>query len=99
MDWILLDDLVRRLVFQVHFAQNLNVQTCIILIKYKTIVMVELTCLCEENLDNQHMKKLDSYDKLKNDCEINGWKVFLFDVEVGPRGYVALSLGGQRSRR
>ena len=40
------------------------------------------------------MKKLDRYDKLKDDCETNGCKVFLCAVEVGALGYMAHSLAG-----
>ena len=56
--------------------------------------MVELTCSCEVNFDLQHMKKLERYDKLKDDCELNGWKVFLFAVKVGARANLAHSLAG-----
>ena len=74
MDWILLDDLRRRLVFPAHIAQT-SKRPDIVLYSSSTraLVMVELTCPCEENFDFQHRKKLDRYDKLKNDCEMNGW--------------------------
>ena len=93
VDWILLDDLGRRLVFPAHIAQTSQRPDIVLYSSStQTLVMVELTCPCEENFDLQHMKKLDRYDKLKDDCELNGWKVFLFAVEVGARGYVAHSL-------
>ena len=55
-------------------------------IKLKKVVVVELTCPAEENIEERHSEKLGRY-------EIStGWKVHLFAIEVGVRGYTACSL-------
>jgi len=57
-----------------------------------TVIMVELTCPCEENIEARNREKLAKYTTLVADCQIANWKVHLFAVEVGARGYAAQSL-------
>ena len=54
--------------------------------------MIELTCPCEENFEKHHEEKLNRYTDLQAECEIAGWRVYLYAVEVGARGYTAQSL-------
>jgi hypothetical protein len=92
-DWVFMADLDKRLVFPVEIvATRLRPDIVIYSRLSGTVIMVELTCPCEENVEVQHKRKLDKYTDLKADCEIRNWKVHLFAVEVGARGYVGQSL-------
>ena len=57
----------------------------------RTAVLVELTCPAEENIDIRHEEKLGKYETLIPECWQMGWKVRVYAVEVGARGYVAPS--------
>jgi hypothetical protein len=92
-DWVFMADLERRLVFPGEIvATPLRPDIVIYSRMSGTVIMVELTCPCEENMEVQHKRKLDKYTDLKADCEIRNWKVHLFAVEVGARGYSGQSL-------
>ena len=58
----------------------------------KRAVLLELTCPCEENMENWHSQKLNKYTPLAKVIEKNGWVVDLFAIEVGARGYSSKSL-------
>ena len=91
--WKFLSDLDRRLVFPAHITMTrLRPDIVIYSDSAKTVIMIELTCPSEENFQKQHLAKLARYTDLEADCEIAGWKVHLFAVEVGARGYPAQSL-------
>ena len=91
--WKLLSDLDKRLVFPAHIVvTNLRPDIVVYSDKSKTVIMIELTCPSEENFQKQHLAKLARYTDLEADCINAGWKVHLFAVEVGARGYAAQSL-------
>ena len=49
---------------------------------------MELTGLCEGNIEEWHQKKFLKYDPLAASVLGNGWSVYFFTVEeVGARGY------------
>ena len=58
----------------------------------KAVIIIELTCPCEENMPYWHDKKRENYHSLCTSIKANGWRVFFFAVEVGARGYAAESL-------
>ena len=58
----------------------------------KQVVMIELTCPCEENFVAWQAEKLKRYKELKSEMEKNRWKVNLFAIEVGARGYCSTSV-------
>ena len=58
----------------------------------KAVIIIELTCPCEENMPYWHDKKRENYHSLCTSIKANGWRVFFFAVEVGARGYTAESL-------
>ena len=92
-DWILLADLDRRLVFpDVIVVTSLRPDIVMYSMESDTVIMVELTCPCEENIEARNREKLAKYTTLVADCQIANWKVHLFAVEVGARGYAAQSL-------
>ena len=92
-DWVFLSDLDRKLVFPPHIYRTLLRPDIVIYgVAEKVIIMVELTCPCEENIAARHEEKLTRYSDLAASCRENGWRVHLFAVEVGARGFTAQSL-------
>ena len=57
----------------------------------KTVIWIELTSPWEENMSLRHFEKKNKYKQLEIDCKAKGWKVCPLSVEVGCRGYVAVS--------
>ena len=91
--WKFMSDLGNRLVFPPHIVvTSLRPDIVIYSDGAKTVIMIELTCPSEENFEKQHLAKLARYTDLEADCINAGWKVHLFAVEVGARGYAAQSL-------
>ena len=92
-DWVILVDTNKNLVFPGHIVlTNLRPDIVIFSNSTKKVILVELTCPCEENLLSQHEFKLNKYSKLALSCEEAGWICEVFAVEVGARGYSANSL-------
>ena len=56
------------------------------------MILIQLTCPCEENMEAWHNAKVNKYMPLKSVIENNGWNVDLFAVEVGARGYCCRSV-------
>ena len=90
-DWILDVDLDKQLVFPL-VVTRLRPDMVLISHIQQIIVVVELTCPCEENFQSRHEEKLNKYTELLEECHQLGWATHLFAVEVGARGYVARSL-------
>jgi hypothetical protein len=90
---MLLADLSDNYVFPSHIAlTSLRPDIVIYSNASKRVILIELTCPCEENMTNQHSFKLSKYSALVNVITSNGWSVDLYAVEVGPRGYSSKSL-------
>ena len=60
--------------------------------KVKRVILIELTCPYEENMDTCHNVKVNKYMPVKGVIGNNGWNVDLFAVEVGARGYWSKSV-------
>lgn len=58
----------------------------------KTLIMIELSIVSEDLAPGRHKEKTDKYAELVTQCMQNGWKVFLFAIEMGSRGLAASSL-------
>lgn len=59
----------------------------------KVVVMVELTCPIEDNIDGAYASsKLPRYKNLERDCIAAGWATYCFSPRIGSRGYCAESL-------
>ena len=58
----------------------------------KSAALFELTCPCEDNMENWYSQKLSTYTPHSNTIEKNGWAVDLFAIEVGAQGYSSKSL-------
>ena len=92
-DWILLEDLEKQMKFPPFICRTLLRPDIVIFSKdSNTVIIIELTCPCEENFEYWNGFKLIKYGDLKKECELAGWKVILFAVEVGARGFASSSL-------
>ena len=58
----------------------------------RSVVMIELTSPCEENMEQRHKEKTLKYSSLCTAATLNKWCVHFFAVEVGARGYCASSM-------
>ena len=54
----------------------------------KKIILLELTCSFESNIDAAHVRKVGKYQDLKEDLEARNYKVTLMPFEIGSRGQV-----------
>ena len=56
------------------------------------MILIKLTCPCEENMEAWHNAKINKYLPLKSVIENNSWSVDLFAVEVGAKRYCSRSV-------
>ena len=91
-DWKLVSDLGNGFIFPGHIAITaLRPDVVIFSDKLKRIIIIELTCPCEENMEHWHSMKFCKYSGLIHIISSNGWIVDFFAIEVGARGYCARS--------
>ena len=67
-------------------------------IKLSKVILIELTCPAEENIEERHSEKISRYECLVKDCVNADWKVHLFTIKVGARRYAACLLRSCLSR-
>ena len=92
-DWKLQSDLGDKLVFPSFIAITcLRPDIVLFSTSIKTVIILELTCPCDENMEEWHQKKFFKYDPLTTSVRCNGWSVYFFGVAVGARGYCSTSL-------
>ena len=92
-DWVLLAGLNSYYCFPVHIAfTQLRPDITIFPNSLRKVILIELTCPCEENMQSWHSTKINKYLALKTVIESNGWCVKLLAVEVGTRGYCSKSV-------
>ena len=98
-DWTILSDLDSKLVVP-HFLAITRLRPDLLLYSQitKTCIIIELTCCCEENIEQWHSEKFFKYDPLSKSIGLNGWKTYLFPIEVGARGYCGTSIKSCFSR-
>ena len=92
-DWLLLADIDRQLKFPSHICDT-NLRPDIVLYSNsrRILIIIELTCPCEQNMVSANVFKTTKYSDLVARCKKAGWEVFFFAVEVGARGYAGVSL-------
>ena len=92
--WNVLADIPSKsLMFPAHIAlTELRPDLVIFSNSTRIVILIELTCPCEENFEERHHDKIKRYTPLKELIELNGWSCFLFAVEVGARGYCSESV-------
>ena len=92
-DWVLISDLGPKYVFPFQIAlTELRPDIVIFSKALRRVVLLELTCPCEENMTTWHATKLSKYSTLLEAIRNNKWYVDLFAVEVGARGYPSTSV-------
>ena len=92
-DWKLICNLDSKLVFPSFIAVTvLRPDMVLYSIVEKIVLIIELTCPCDENMEEWHHVKFLIYEPLSNAIKSNGWKVHLFPIEVGARGYCSTSV-------
>lgn len=108
-DWSLTVDLNRRLKFPSRIAEtNLRPDMLLMSEKERRAGIVELTVPSEERVELAGEMKKAKYEELKREGERKGWRIRIWTVEVGCRGFPANSMatflkelgirGGERSR-
>ena len=58
----------------------------------KTVILIELTCPSEENIEAAQVYKESRYLELCSLASDNGWKTHSLPVEAGARGFVSRSM-------
>ena len=58
----------------------------------KCLFMVELTVPWESRCEEAYDRKKANYSDLQEQCKQKGWRMCLFPVEIGARGFPAQSL-------
>ena len=92
-DWMIITDLKNGYVFPCQIARSaLRPDIVLYSNSLKCVILLELTCPCEENMASWHSAKMTKYSGLINAIEWNGWCVDLFATEVGARGYCSRSI-------
>ena len=92
-DWKMVADLSDSYMFPCHIAVSaLRPDIVIYSNTSKRVIIVELTCPCEENMESWHSTKLLKYSGLASVISSNGWYCDLFTIEVGARGYCSRSV-------
>ena len=56
------------------------------------LIMVELTVLYENRMEEAHIDKREKYLNLTKELENTDYKVVVMPVEIGPRGFVGSSV-------
>ena len=88
-----MSDLDSGLTFPGHIAiTSLRPDLIVFSNSVKRIIVIELTCPCEENMESWHSIKLSKYLPLVDVIRRSGWSVDLFAIEVGARGYCSRSV-------
>ena len=87
-DWIMDADLSSAYKFPSHIAETSQRPDIYLYSNsLKRVILIELTCPCEENFNERHQEKLDRYIPLVAIIKSNSWIPSLFCIEVGARGY------------
>ena len=50
------------------------------------MIMVELTCPCEDNFDAKHAEKVEKFQELKEGCVVRGGKFIFLQWKLVPEG-------------
>ena len=81
VDWILKADLDKKYNFPLHIAYTeLRPDITIYSNSTKKVILIELTCPCEENMEKWHDHKINQYLPLKSAIKSRGWEVDLHAI-------------------
>lgn len=85
-------DLKQKLVFPNIIQTTLRPDIVLWSNKDKCLIMVELTVPWESRCEEAFERKKAKYTYLQEQCREKGWRVWLYPVEIGTRGFPAQSL-------
>ena len=54
------------------------------------VTLIELTIPFDINVSKAHERKIDRYERLKNDIEDKGYDVLYLAIEIGSRGFISM---------
>ena len=92
-DWQLLVDLERQTKFPAPIVEiKLRPDLVMFSNSTKKVIMWELSVPWEENMESMHERKIAKYEPLVEQCQVNGWQAICQAVEVGCRGFNAMSM-------
>ena len=91
-NWNMAVDLQKKLVFPEVVQTNLRPDIVIWSNTAKHLVMIELTIPWETRCEEAYERKKTKYSDLMDQCRQQGWRTWLFPVEIGARGFPANSL-------
>ena len=93
VNWILKTDLDKKYNFPLHIAYT-ELWPDITIYSYsaKKVILIELTCPCEENMEKWHDHNVHKYLPLKLAIKSRSWEVHLYAIEVGAGGFCSRSL-------
>ena len=87
-DWQLLVDLERQTKFHANIVET-KLQPDIVMFSNSTKKVIMWR---EENMESTHKKKIAKYELLVEQCRMNGWQAICQAVELGCRGFNAMSM-------
>lgn len=90
--WEMSVDLKQKLVFPNIIQTTLRPDIVLWSTKDKCLIMVELTVPWESRCEEAFERKKAKYTYLQEQCREKGWRVWLYPVEIGTRGFPAQSL-------
>ena len=93
VDWILKAGLDKKYNFPLHIAYTeLQPDITIYSNSARKLILIELICSCEENMEKWHDIKVNKYLPLMSAIKSKGWEVDLCAIEVGGSGFCSRSL-------
>ena len=92
-DWVVLADLDSNYCFPIHIVfTQLRPDITIFSNALRKVILIELTCPCDGNMESWHSAKINKYLALKTTIESNEWSVELLAFKVSARGYCSKSV-------
>ncbi|CAC5422198.1 unnamed protein product [Mytilus coruscus] len=91
-EWNIRTDIGKKLVFPECVQTTLRPYIVVWLQTSKMVVAIELTVPWEERCEEAYQRKKEKYTELMTTCRERGWKAWLFQVDVGCRGFPAQSV-------
>ena len=83
-DWKVVTDCNKQYVFPIQIALTALCPDILIYSpSLRHVIIIELTCPCEENMERWHSVKFNKYEPLMHTIKNNCWAMDLFAVEVG----------------
>ena len=92
-DWVLLSDLESTLVVRPAIPiSQLRSDILLYSTTKKTVIILELTYPCEENMESLHAAKFEKYDSFCSAIKAKGWSIHFFAVKIGLLAYCASTI-------